>query len=158
MLKAQKRFWGLLYVSFFVSGTHVKSACTTAGEKGKCEECDYGTYTEHSNGLKQCFKCTQCRSGNSAWWLYTIDWNDWKKSQYSTFSKCSEHKLRLNKVFSSCFLRSGNCKAVYSNSRYWMSVQSGKILYPRPSMWAVQEVFKVSLGKLLASFKLVMGE
>ncbi|XP_023148662.2 hematopoietic death receptor isoform X2 [Amphiprion ocellaris] len=44
------------------AGTYVKSACTTAGGKGKCEECDYGTYTEHPNGLKQCFKCTQCRS------------------------------------------------------------------------------------------------
>ncbi|XP_056141946.1 hematopoietic death receptor isoform X4 [Lampris incognitus] len=44
------------------AGTHVISSCTTAGEKGGCESCDSGTYTEHSNGLKQCLKCTKCRS------------------------------------------------------------------------------------------------
>lgn len=44
----------------------MKSPCTIAGEKGKCEECDYGTYTEHANGLEHCFKCTLCHSGNSA--------------------------------------------------------------------------------------------
>ncbi|XP_008275177.1 tumor necrosis factor receptor superfamily member 6-like isoform X2 [Stegastes partitus] len=44
------------------AGTHVESPCTKAGEKGKCEECDFGTFIEHANGLKQCFKCTLCRS------------------------------------------------------------------------------------------------
>ncbi|XP_038560166.1 tumor necrosis factor receptor superfamily member 10A-like isoform X1 [Micropterus salmoides] len=44
------------------AGTHMKSPCTIAGEKGKCEECDYGTYTEHANGLEHCFKCTLCHS------------------------------------------------------------------------------------------------
>ncbi|XP_044052519.1 hematopoietic death receptor isoform X1 [Siniperca chuatsi] len=44
------------------AGTRMISPCTRAGEKGQCEECDYGTFTEHANGLKQCFKCTQCRS------------------------------------------------------------------------------------------------
>ncbi|KAM3867697.1 hematopoietic death receptor [Diretmus argenteus] len=44
------------------AGEYVKSPCTTAGEKGKCEECEYGTHTEHSNGLRQCLKCTKCRS------------------------------------------------------------------------------------------------
>ncbi|GAA6226632.1 tumor necrosis factor receptor superfamily member 22-like isoform X3 [Lates japonicus] len=44
------------------AGTHVKSRCTSAGQQGECEECDYGTYTEHSNGLNQCFMCTRCRS------------------------------------------------------------------------------------------------
>uniref|UniRef100_A0A3Q1FHC0 Hematopoietic death receptor n=1 Tax=Acanthochromis polyacanthus TaxID=80966 RepID=A0A3Q1FHC0_9TELE len=44
------------------AGTYVKSPCTAAGMKGKCEECDYGTFIEHANGLKQCFKCTRCRS------------------------------------------------------------------------------------------------
>ncbi|XP_031731717.1 tumor necrosis factor receptor superfamily member 10B-like isoform X1 [Anarrhichthys ocellatus] len=44
------------------AGTRKASPCTGAGEEGKCEECDDGTYTEHGNGLSQCFKCTQCRS------------------------------------------------------------------------------------------------
>ncbi|XP_026178112.1 tumor necrosis factor receptor superfamily member 10A-like isoform X3 [Mastacembelus armatus] len=44
------------------AGTHMKLPCSRQGEKGQCEECAYGMYTEHSNGLKQCFKCTQCRS------------------------------------------------------------------------------------------------
>ncbi|XP_068559882.1 hematopoietic death receptor isoform X1 [Cebidichthys violaceus] len=44
------------------AGTRNTSPCTTAREKGKCEECDDGTYTEHSNGLSQCLKCTQCGS------------------------------------------------------------------------------------------------
>uniref|UniRef100_UPI003AAB0654 hematopoietic death receptor isoform X3 n=1 Tax=Centroberyx gerrardi TaxID=166262 RepID=UPI003AAB0654 len=43
------------------AGTYVKSPCTRAREKGKCEECDYGTHTEHANGLQQCLKCTKCR-------------------------------------------------------------------------------------------------
>ncbi|XP_071338037.1 hematopoietic death receptor isoform X2 [Trachinotus anak] len=44
------------------AGTYVKSPCTGPGELGKCEDCDYGTYTEHASGFNQCFKCTQCRS------------------------------------------------------------------------------------------------
>ncbi|KAK9517642.1 hypothetical protein VZT92_022993 [Zoarces viviparus] len=44
------------------AGTRKASSCTGAGEEGKCEDCDDGTYTEHSNGLSQCFRCTQCRS------------------------------------------------------------------------------------------------
>ncbi|KAF0033337.1 hypothetical protein F2P81_013403 [Scophthalmus maximus] len=48
------------------AGTHLKSHCTRSGEKGKCQECDYGTYTEHGNELNQCFKCTQCRPANAA--------------------------------------------------------------------------------------------
>ncbi|XP_078106478.1 hematopoietic death receptor isoform X3 [Sander vitreus] len=44
------------------AGTHKISPCTRAGEKGKCEECEDGTYTEHANGLQLCLKCTQCRS------------------------------------------------------------------------------------------------
>ncbi|XP_042344801.1 hematopoietic death receptor [Plectropomus leopardus] len=44
------------------AGTHMTSPCPGEGQKGTCEECDFGTYMEHSNGLKQCFKCTQCRS------------------------------------------------------------------------------------------------
>nr|XP_046242139.1 hematopoietic death receptor isoform X2 [Scatophagus argus] len=44
------------------AGTRLISPCTTAGQKGHCEECQYGTYTEHSNNLNQCFKCTLCRS------------------------------------------------------------------------------------------------
>ncbi|XP_070760318.1 hematopoietic death receptor isoform X1 [Enoplosus armatus] len=44
------------------AGTRMVSPCTTPEQKGKCEECNDGTYTEHSNGLKHCFKCTQCRS------------------------------------------------------------------------------------------------
>ncbi|XP_022613101.1 tumor necrosis factor receptor superfamily member 10B-like isoform X3 [Seriola dumerili] len=45
------------------AGTRVESPCTRTGEKGRCGECDHGhTYTEHSNGLNLCFKCTRCRS------------------------------------------------------------------------------------------------
>ncbi|XP_076586033.1 hematopoietic death receptor isoform X1 [Chaetodon auriga] len=44
------------------AGTRMISPCTTARERGTCEECDDGTYTEHDNSLNQCFKCTQCRS------------------------------------------------------------------------------------------------
>uniref|UniRef100_A0A3Q3IN69 Uncharacterized protein n=1 Tax=Monopterus albus TaxID=43700 RepID=A0A3Q3IN69_MONAL len=44
------------------AGTRVKSPCTRAGQEGTCEKCDHGTYTEHDNGLNQCFKCTKCRS------------------------------------------------------------------------------------------------
>ncbi|KAK1892050.1 Tumor necrosis factor receptor superfamily member 22 [Dissostichus eleginoides] len=35
---------------------------STAGGESVCEECEDGTFTEHDNGLKQCFKCAQCRS------------------------------------------------------------------------------------------------
>ncbi|XP_034727801.1 hematopoietic death receptor isoform X6 [Etheostoma cragini] len=44
------------------AGTRKISPCTSAGEQGKCEECDDGTYTEHANGLQLCLKCTRCRS------------------------------------------------------------------------------------------------
>ncbi|XP_032435060.1 tumor necrosis factor receptor superfamily member 6-like isoform X3 [Xiphophorus hellerii] len=42
------------------AGQYVQTPCTETGKKGTCEECDYGTFTEHANGLKQCIKCTQC--------------------------------------------------------------------------------------------------
>ncbi|MED6253800.1 hypothetical protein ATANTOWER_002617 [Ataeniobius toweri] len=42
------------------AGQYVRTPCTEAGKKGTCEECDYGTFTEHANGLKQCIKCTLC--------------------------------------------------------------------------------------------------
>uniref|UniRef100_A0A3B5M987 Hematopoietic death receptor n=1 Tax=Xiphophorus couchianus TaxID=32473 RepID=A0A3B5M987_9TELE len=42
------------------AGQYVQTPCTETGTKGTCEECDYGTFTEHANGLKQCIKCTQC--------------------------------------------------------------------------------------------------
>ncbi|XP_054594471.1 tumor necrosis factor receptor superfamily member 26 isoform X2 [Nothobranchius furzeri] len=44
------------------AGEYVKFPCTKAGHKGTCEECTFGTFTEHANGLNQCFKCTHCRS------------------------------------------------------------------------------------------------
>ncbi|XP_020504476.2 hematopoietic death receptor isoform X1 [Labrus bergylta] len=44
------------------AGYRMISPCTENGKKGRCEKCDDGRYTEHSNGLKHCFKCTQCRS------------------------------------------------------------------------------------------------
>ncbi|XP_049435200.1 hematopoietic death receptor isoform X3 [Epinephelus fuscoguttatus] len=44
------------------AGTRLISPCDRAGRRGQCEECDDGTYTEHDNGLKHCFKCTQCHS------------------------------------------------------------------------------------------------
>ncbi|KAG7222068.1 hypothetical protein INR49_016753 [Caranx melampygus] len=44
------------------AGTHVKSPCTREEEKGECEECEHETFTEHSNGLRLCFKCTRCRT------------------------------------------------------------------------------------------------
>ncbi|XP_034026916.1 hematopoietic death receptor isoform X1 [Thalassophryne amazonica] len=44
------------------AGTHLTLSCTKPGEKGKCEECQDGTYTEHSNHLRLCLKCTKCRT------------------------------------------------------------------------------------------------
>ncbi|KAI9541799.1 hypothetical protein NQZ68_027169 [Dissostichus eleginoides] len=44
------------------AGQRVASHCSTAGGESVCEECEDGTFTEHDNGLKQCFKCAQCRS------------------------------------------------------------------------------------------------
>ncbi|XP_037833368.1 tumor necrosis factor receptor superfamily member 10A isoform X2 [Kryptolebias marmoratus] len=43
------------------AGEYVKAPCTEAWKKGTCEKCDDGTFTEHANGLQQCFPCTQCR-------------------------------------------------------------------------------------------------
>lgn len=43
------------------AGSHMTSPCSRAGEQGQCEECRDGTFTEHSNGLKQCLTCAQCR-------------------------------------------------------------------------------------------------
>ncbi|XP_030274232.1 tumor necrosis factor receptor superfamily member 10B-like isoform X1 [Sparus aurata] len=43
------------------AGTRLESPCTTAGRRGKCVECDDGTYTSHSNSLKWCIGCTKCR-------------------------------------------------------------------------------------------------
>lgn len=95
-----KRFYALFVC---VLGTRVKSACTRAGEKGECEECDYGTYTEHANGLDHCFKCTQCRPGNSAWQLYTIDCNDWRrKINIQPFQNALSINWDLTRSFS-CF-------------------------------------------------------
>ncbi|XP_028314041.1 tumor necrosis factor receptor superfamily member 6-like isoform X2 [Gouania willdenowi] len=43
------------------AGTYLKSPCTRSGERGQCEECNYGSFTEHANALPLCLKCTQCR-------------------------------------------------------------------------------------------------
>ncbi|XP_074493701.1 hematopoietic death receptor isoform X1 [Sebastes fasciatus] len=43
------------------AGTRMLSACTRSGEKGKCVECDDGTFIQHASDLKQCFPCTPCR-------------------------------------------------------------------------------------------------
>uniref|UniRef100_A0A8C7X5T3 Hematopoietic death receptor n=1 Tax=Oryzias sinensis TaxID=183150 RepID=A0A8C7X5T3_9TELE len=43
-----------------IIGTFVKSPCTTAGQRGTCEECDYGTFTEHDNHLQKCVDCAKC--------------------------------------------------------------------------------------------------
>ncbi|XP_035235267.1 hematopoietic death receptor isoform X1 [Anguilla anguilla] len=43
------------------AGQHVKSSCERAGERGICSACEYGTFTEHPNGLDRCFLCTKCR-------------------------------------------------------------------------------------------------
>uniref|UniRef100_A0A8C5HSS7 Hematopoietic death receptor n=1 Tax=Gouania willdenowi TaxID=441366 RepID=A0A8C5HSS7_GOUWI len=48
-------------LSMFMSGTYLKSPCTRSGERGQCEECNYGSFTEHANALPLCLKCTQCR-------------------------------------------------------------------------------------------------
>lgn len=48
-----------------VAGTYVAEPCSAAGRRGTCRKCDDGTFMEHSNGLRQCFPCTACRSGNS---------------------------------------------------------------------------------------------
>ncbi|KAF6730603.1 Tumor necrosis factor receptor superfamily member 22 [Oryzias melastigma] len=42
------------------SGTSLKSACTTSGQKGTCEECALGTFTEHDNHLTKCVDCAKC--------------------------------------------------------------------------------------------------
>ncbi|XP_037634788.1 hematopoietic death receptor isoform X3 [Sebastes umbrosus] len=44
------------------AGTRMLSACTRSGEKGKCVECDDGTFIQHASDLKQCFPCTSCHS------------------------------------------------------------------------------------------------
>ncbi|XP_077418460.1 tumor necrosis factor receptor superfamily member 10A-like [Vanacampus margaritifer] len=44
------------------AGTHLKSACTTSGQKGQCEECASETYTDHANHFNHCFACTTCRA------------------------------------------------------------------------------------------------
>ncbi|KAM9821645.1 hematopoietic death receptor isoform X2 [Syngnathus typhle] len=44
------------------AGTHLKSACTTPGEVGQCEECEDGTHTQHANDFTRCSRCTLCRS------------------------------------------------------------------------------------------------
>lgn len=51
---------------FCLLGYYLITPCTTEGQRGTCEECEDGKYTEHSNHLKQCFRCTKCRSGYSA--------------------------------------------------------------------------------------------
>lgn len=53
--------------SVLVSGTYLKSACTASGEKGQCEKCADETYTQYANDLKDCFPCTKCSPGISAW-------------------------------------------------------------------------------------------
>ncbi|XP_014026115.1 tumor necrosis factor receptor superfamily member 10B isoform X2 [Salmo salar] len=45
-----------------LAGTYVKAYCTRALERGTCETCEFDTYTEHGNGLRQCLKCTTCHS------------------------------------------------------------------------------------------------
>ncbi|KAL6466018.1 hypothetical protein MHYP_G00261510 [Metynnis hypsauchen] len=44
------------------AGTYVKHSCSRASERGICETCDFGSYTEHENGLYKCLPCTSCRS------------------------------------------------------------------------------------------------
>lgn len=133
-------------------GTYVKSHCTKPETKGQCEECDYSTFTEHENGLSQCFKCTQCRLGNSARRLRTIDQNGrTRKINTGPFRSAPNIKSVLTRCFSCSSLRSGNCKGMHSHRRYYMSVQIREILRSWPSMWSVQEVFKVSLCKTFYS-------
>ncbi|XP_071258815.1 tumor necrosis factor receptor superfamily member 10B-like isoform X1 [Salvelinus alpinus] len=45
-----------------LAGTYVKAYCTRSFEHGTCETCEFDTYTEHGNGLRQCLKCTTCHS------------------------------------------------------------------------------------------------
>uniref|UniRef100_A0A3B1K572 Hematopoietic death receptor n=1 Tax=Astyanax mexicanus TaxID=7994 RepID=A0A3B1K572_ASTMX len=44
------------------AGTYVKQHCTSDSQRGVCEPCDFGLYTEHENGLSECLHCTKCRS------------------------------------------------------------------------------------------------
>ncbi|XP_022522599.2 hematopoietic death receptor isoform X1 [Astyanax mexicanus] len=44
------------------AGTYVKQHCTSDSQRGVCETCDFGLYTEHENGLSECLHCTKCRS------------------------------------------------------------------------------------------------
>ena len=71
-------------LDIFPAGSYVKSACTSAHERGTCEICDFDTYTEHDNGLPQCLKCTKCRPGNSAqvWGTQSMDLESWKLWTY----------------------------------------------------------------------------
>lgn len=45
------------------TGTYVKEKCTATQEKGICEPCREGTYTEHPTGMDQCLQCSQCPAG-----------------------------------------------------------------------------------------------
>lgn len=68
-------------------GTYVTSPCRTSGQRGVCRECDDGTYMEHANGLKQCFRCAQCRSGNPG-----------SPAAYSAFPNLAERNLHPQKL------------------------------------------------------------
>ncbi|KAJ8285943.1 hypothetical protein GJAV_G00032730 [Gymnothorax javanicus] len=43
------------------AGHYAKKHCERAGERGQCEPCEFGTYTEHPNGLERCLTCDKCR-------------------------------------------------------------------------------------------------
>lgn len=76
--------WAVLVCAL---GTYVTSPCRTSGQRGACQECDDGTYMEHTNGLRQCFRCTQCRPGNSG-----------SPNTYSAFLKLVERSLHAQKL------------------------------------------------------------
>ncbi|KAI5618503.1 hematopoietic death receptor isoform X1 [Silurus asotus] len=44
------------------AGTYVKEPCSRRFERGVCEQCDFGFYTEHDNGLFKCLECSKCHS------------------------------------------------------------------------------------------------
>lgn len=77
--------WAVLVCAL---GTYVTSPCRTPGQPGVCQECDDGTYMEHTNGLSQCFRCTRCRPGNPG-----------SPIAYSAFPKLAEHNLHPQKLF-----------------------------------------------------------
>ena len=108
---------------FALLGTFVTAACTEAGQRGTCRECDDGTYMEHANGLQQCFRCTPCRPGKP-----------WPEAPASAAAVTTALP----------FLRPGSGGAVHSHPQHRVPLPTGPLLRPRAGVRAVQVVLQVS--------------